>query len=781
MAQDRHPRLHSDIQRAIELVFDLSRQAIELYQQHKRELGVIDFVDQETYALQLLEREDVREQLAGELDLVLVDEFQDTSPIQLAIFLRLADVAPRSIWVGDQKQAIYGFRGTDPALMDAAIDEILGSKEPETLPKSYRSRPGLVHFTSALFAPAFSLQGIPEKRVKLVPDLEEEPKELGQFLECWRLQATNAGGDAGALAAATKACLEDTAVRVRDRKDGQPRPARAGDVALLCKTNEQCLKVAEQLASLGIRPVLPRQGLLATLEGRAALAALRLWVDGRDTLAAAELARMIDFAGREAEWLAAILQTPGEQAFAGLPRMIRLREGRNREPNLGVISVFDVVVECIGLAELCLRWGDSEARLANMEALRSHAVQYISGCDSGGTGCTVAGLVAYLVNLAENESDSQGVDEDDHAVVVTTWHKAKGLEWPIVVLFPLSRKDPAMRALGINVQTDQPKPKLSDPLAGRWIRFWPNPYDSRNNNMPFHARLSVHPATKAAELQAEREDLRLLYVGWTRARDRVVLAGRNGDITSDLLQLLRDKKGQLVSEPDQPVLSWAGQKVRVVIRDAAQLPAQVRRPTPGTDYLAAGARDYPPAFVRPSDAAGAQVILTGYERIGERVSITGKCDWSQLGNAVHGFFCADRAGLDATQRESLLTDLLRCWNVGPAVDVQGAIGASDALRVWIATKWPDAEWCREWPVLWRGGNGSVTRGSSDLVLKVKDGLVVIDHKSFPGSIEQALVRSAGYVGQLSQYASAIQAATGQKVLSMWVHLPISGIVVPLLI
>jgi ATP-dependent helicase/nuclease subunit A len=66
-----------------------------------------------------------------------------------------------------------------------------------------------------------------------------------------------------------------------------------------------------------------------------------------------------------------------------------------------------------------------------------------------------------------------------------------------------------------------------------------------------------------------------------------------------------------------------------------------------------------------------------------------------------------------------------------------------------------------------------------LALKVDGGLVVIDHKSFPGSIAQALVRAAEYTGQLLKYATAIQAALEMKVLSAWIHLPVSGIVVPL--
>jgi len=776
-AQDRHPRLHADVKRAITLVFDLAARALDLYQEQKRELGVIDFVDQESYALQLLGQKEVTERLSSDLDLVLIDEFQDTSPIQLAIFLRLAEAVRRNVWVGDQKQAIYGFRGTDPALMDAAIAEILEGEEPETLRKSYRSRPGLVKFTSALFAPPFALQGISEVRVKLDPVKETEPEDLAHFIECWVLRSKNAGQDAASMAAATKALLEDKSVRVRDRSNGQTRPVQPGDVAILCHSNALCLNVAEELAALGIRPVLPRPGLLSTLEGHATLAALRLWVDGRDALAAAELARLIDFAGREDEWLRTILQTPGDKAFANIPLVAGIAQQRESQPNLGVVRVFDTVVQCIGLLELCCRWGDAEARLANVEALRAHAVNYVAACATEGMGCTTAGLVAYFGKLAKNEVDGQGVNKDEHAVVVSTWHGAKGLEWPIVVLFPGSRRDPATRALGVSVQTDQAKPKLSDPLAGRRIRFWPNPYAANNNKMPFHDRLAEHPASSQARQQAEREDLRLLYVGWTRARDRIVLAGREGRIVGDLLQLFRDKNGPLVSEPTGSQLDWAGLHVDVMIRTAEPLPAKTVTPEPGTSYVATGPREHPRAFVQPSAMAGSAPKLTTVERIGDRVGITGDCDWSNLGSALHGFLCADRPGLEQRQRESLLLDLLKRWKVSSAVNVEDIVRSSDALKHWIATKWADAQWHREWPVLYRDKNCSVVRGNSDLVLKVAGGLVVIDHKSFPGSIDQALGRAAQHAAQLATYAVAIEAATAQKVLSSWIHLPVSGIVV----
>lgn len=186
-AHDIHPALHADIRRAIELVFSIAARVHRAYEDRKRAWGVIDFVDQEALTLELLEKPEVRDQLSREIRCVFVDEFQDTSPLQLAIFLKLAEIAERSVWVGDRKQAIFGFRGTDPALMSAAVarlgqdDSDQGEPEPsmagtdpvlvdaavgslaggevEVLDRNWRSRESLVALTSDVFAASFAPHG----------------------------------------------------------------------------------------------------------------------------------------------------------------------------------------------------------------------------------------------------------------------------------------------------------------------------------------------------------------------------------------------------------------------------------------------------------------------------------------------------------------------------------------------------------------------------------------------------------------------------------------------
>ena len=118
--------------------------------------------------------------MSQRINQIMVDEFQDTSPIQLALFLKLNEFSQKgSVWVGDPKQAIYGFRGTDPELMEA----VAVAKEiepPQTLEFSWRSKENLVNFSNEIFKKAFSKT--PENEVVLgIPDERKEEAIGGQL------------------------------------------------------------------------------------------------------------------------------------------------------------------------------------------------------------------------------------------------------------------------------------------------------------------------------------------------------------------------------------------------------------------------------------------------------------------------------------------------------------------------------------------------------------------------------------------------------------------------
>ena len=100
----------------VEGVFIIAAESISRFQDLKTERGLVDYDDLEQLTLRALDDPAVAERLDEELELLLVDEFQDTNPMQLALFMKLARFAREVVFVGDVKQSIFGFRGADPGL-----------------------------------------------------------------------------------------------------------------------------------------------------------------------------------------------------------------------------------------------------------------------------------------------------------------------------------------------------------------------------------------------------------------------------------------------------------------------------------------------------------------------------------------------------------------------------------------------------------------------------------------------------------------------------------------
>ena len=202
-----------DIQNFIAQIFDIAAEAIAEYDRFKKQRGLIDYTDMEVLVRQLLDDPSVKNVLESELDLLMVDEFQDTSPIQLDVFLKLSKIAKHSIWVGDPKQSIYGFRGAEPRLMQAVIEHV-GIRDEDILKDSWRSRPDIVAATNAIFKKAFV--NLPVEQIALNAKREDVDNQR-LALQNWHFQLDN-GGDKkvkpnadwlnGCIAEQTKTMLE---------------------------------------------------------------------------------------------------------------------------------------------------------------------------------------------------------------------------------------------------------------------------------------------------------------------------------------------------------------------------------------------------------------------------------------------------------------------------------------------------------------------------------------------------------------------------------------------
>ena len=738
-AHHAHPRLHQDIETIIDAAYTAAAKTLDRYAAYKHEAGLIDFTDQETLLLDLLERNDaIADELAARLKILFVDEFQDTSPLQLALFLRLGALAQKSVWVGDPKQAIFGFRGTDPALMEAVLAQMGGVPKPENiLSTSRRSRPALVELANEYFVPVFAEQGMQKALVALSAH-RKDSKSAAPALQGWRLTGGKADERHAALATQVAILLRDQKrPQIEDPHSGVTRPVRGGDIAILCRDNNAVAALVEALGAQGVEVAARRGGLLDRPEIRLAMACLRRLADARDTLAAAEIAHLTG-----QDWLGAVLST----GAISNPRVAALDEPA---PSLPPLAALDEALARAEILPIIMQWPQPRQRLANIEALRVEAATYEAQCQSLRQAATPGGFAAWLAAL--DEPPGQPEATSDQAVQILTYHRAKGLEWPLVIMAQLDKQFET-RAFGVAVESDVTTPDPLNPLAGRWVRYWPWPYGRQSTGMELATNAAATDIFKTAEARQYREEVRLGYVGVTRARDILVLA-----MPAKTPWLDRFAPGLA----DKPVC------IEVAARDP------VLPPPATTATRLAWPSGPPPVFaplrISPSAALGEVLADVAITQLGPRLANIGSAAREEVGEALHRFLAADDAALPRTTREALAARLLGVWNSG--LTPEDCLIAADRFWAHINNSYTDAEIIREWPVQLRLPSGEELHGRLDALVRHAGGIAIYDHKSFPGSDTAA--RALSYLPQLLDYRAALQ-AQGFTVTNLAVHFPLLG-------
>ncbi len=545
-AQSHHGNraFHHDIRAFINAIFDLAAAAIQEYDDYKKRRGLIDYTDMEVLVKRLLDHPQVVAVMREEIDLLLVDEFQDTSPIQLEIFLKLSQLATYSIWVGDPKQSIYGFRGADPRLMQAIIEKVGGVRPEDIQEWSWRSREDIVYLTNALFTKAFD--ELPPEQVALKPrrrkapdadsvNKEPEPIEMDEALWHWHFEYEGEGRRQpgrpwmeNCIAATLQQWLGGRRFILPkgEKNYRQPRP---GDVAILCRSNRECEQMAEALANAGFRVAIARAGLLNTAEAKLILAVLKYILHRPDSLSIAELLLLAEgwtterIIEHRLDYLAAVREGTARHSWAAGEDIIRrIDELRDRVVELSSAELLNVVLEELDLRRSILSWGNAPQRLDNIDVLRRLALQYEEACNRLHTAASLAGFLLWLGDLAAKGEDRQGSGEGPGAVNVLTYHRSKGLEWPVVICHSLEK---GLRAdlWGIDIIPESEEVDLNDILGRRWLRYWVNPYGRQYRGTTLEEQLEQSEAKAIKVAQSTAEEARLLYVGITRARDYLIL------------------------------------------------------------------------------------------------------------------------------------------------------------------------------------------------------------------------------------------------------------------
>ncbi|OYO19383.1 exodeoxyribonuclease V [Enemella dayhoffiae] len=482
----------------------------------KRDRGLRTFHDLLTALRDVLDperhgplAEEVARRLSARFTHVLIDEFQDTDPVQWQVVRRAFLGRSTVILIGDPKQAIYSFRGADVhAYLEAVSAEDVRF---HTLAKNYRTDPELLSALGTLLGGA--QLGDPRILVRPV-DAHHRRARLTNLADGQdaalrlRVAAIPPANERGPQVRTLRPLIIDDLVSdlsallqsgAMIELDGEPRPLRADDIAVLVKRNETAEDIRHALQQVGI-PVVNAGASSVYLTQEAA--------DWLTLLGALEQPRpqtirrvaLSSFVG----WSLAELAEATEAALNDLST--RVRQWSRVLARHGVAALMEALnagtPEHPGLAARLLTQSGGERRLTDLrhigQALHAARTRNQLG---------VTALAEWLAERREEESGdderTRRLDTDAEAVQVMTVHRAKGLEFPIVYL------------------PDQWDRFLSQPHKD--LRPFTYHQDARRT-LFLPARAPERPAAFAQHrAEGAGEDLRLLYVALTRAQCQVVV------------------------------------------------------------------------------------------------------------------------------------------------------------------------------------------------------------------------------------------------------------------
>jgi ATP-dependent helicase/nuclease subunit A len=549
----------------------LAREALKEVDSLKRRREFADFDDLLGRARSLLleSGDGLLDGLREEIALLLVDEFQDTDPVQGAIVEALAGGDPsaaRLFLVGDSKQSIYRFRGAEPKIFDRFRTGLPDGGR-LSLTGNFRSVPGVIHFVNALFGDLYADPSEALQAKRDVPSSPERPPAV-EFL--WAYEPATSGNskaasrrvEAGWIARLIADRL-DQGWPIQDPKSGEWRLARPEDIAILFRALTTVNIYEEALANEGLdyhtvdgsaffaqQEVLDVVNLLAAIEDPfdplSLAATLRSPVFGvsDEGLYWLANARPDD---RPADLLQNLRRAEpvGELSRSDRRRVARARELLDRwralKDRAPIASLLDRVLDESGFEVAITAEPLGDRKRANVRKLVRLAGNY----DRGGYPLAdfVARLRVDLRQLAREDQAATNTEQGD-AVRLMTIHRAKGLEFPIVIVPDLDRGSPPhSKAVTVHDR------------FGPIVRIAPEPGEeggySRPEDAPKGLGELLHRSSEEREERAEAD--RLFYVAATRAASHLILS--NGLDKPMLLGAIdREAPGQKFYQPLSPAM-----------------------------------------------------------------------------------------------------------------------------------------------------------------------------------------------------------------------------------
>lgn len=553
---DGSEKVLSDMKAVFPQVRELLRLVMRFegaYSEKKRKRNILDFSDQEHIALKILidpetgEKTPAAEDISRRYREIMVDEYQDVNAVQELIFHAVSREDKNVFMVGDVKQSVYRFRLADPTIFlrkynsfpDAA-DASEGQERKLVLSRNFRSRAEILSAVNFVFGNVMSTEfGEMDygERESLHPGAEY-PETCEASVELDILDAS--GDDDEETPEKTDAEAAFVARRIRELTEntqvsdgaGGMRPVRYGDVAVLMRSpSGKARRYAAAMAAEGIPTTLETGTDFFETEEISALVSLLTVIDNpRQDIpliavmrgpvygfSADELAD-IRAEKRDGDFYTALKarSESDDKCKAFLGSLERLRE---TAPDMSVNAFLWHICTETGLFAIVSAMPGGERRKRNIMLLLDMAKNFESAGFRG-----LFAFVSYLRGMTERGENplQDAAVTQENAVTIMSIHKSKGLEFPIVILADLAKR--------FNTD-DSKKPLLIHPQLG----IGPKLTDTvRRISYPTLPRMAIREQMMSEGLS---EELRVLYVAMTRAREKLIMTASFGNAERELKRL----------------------------------------------------------------------------------------------------------------------------------------------------------------------------------------------------------------------------------------------------
>lgn len=492
----------------------------------------------ELYALKLLTEEDddgnlipskLSKELTSMYDEIMVDEYQDINDLQGTLFEILSDGSKKLFTVGDIKQSIYGFRGSNPENFSKRSDvakEYSDNLPPDVLKRvvlsnNFRSREKICDFINSFFSACMSKEGvgIEYDSDEMLYPMAKFPDNNLSAVEGYLLSSTeditNFQAEAIFFADYVEETIKKPAFLRNDKEDVPLRKAEYKDFALLLRSYTHMDEYVKELKKRNIPVAVGGGNFFETTEILTVISIIKAVENPMDDIAmlSTMLSPVFGFLENDAAFLKA--QYKGKKLYSGIldqadkhnEKCMFLKEKLSSWRKCAACDTTPAFVSYLlidsGYLNIVLSMSDPERRQGNLYLLEQFAESYFKE-----TSGDLKGFISYLTYLEEISNTNSVSVSSVNAVRITTMHKSKGLQFPITVLGGLGSKFSNQDITNDFLISE----KLG--LAFKYVD------DEANKKEENFAVSILKSAMKQKQIE---EEMRLLYVAMTRAEEKLVM------------------------------------------------------------------------------------------------------------------------------------------------------------------------------------------------------------------------------------------------------------------